>query len=408
MEESKNLGDMLTGNFLLASLNVRIWSGKKTDKNATQELLADKGAIANAASVVKSLLAGNDAKLKETAAAFTRIRSFFYENTSPWTTSSIGAMKGDRLVSTVTSITFLGDFARLKKEADNALIEFLNEYDKAVSNSALSLGALYDPAQYPTKQQVATLFSASMDLRPIPESADFDRLQNVPAELATGLKDLYERNVKKQMDNALSDVQKRLLLELERMDTQLSKVAAGEKTRLFKSMTGNLKHLVGMARSINFTQDPEIEAVAATIEKHLLTHEVDDYKDNAALARANAGIAKGIIKRAREGGAWSVTNVGLEEELDSTVEPSSEEVEVTVEAETTPGENVGAHVNEQIDEDQKFLASLMDKIDDPEVGEPGKDDDKYVVEEEEEVIHTTPPISDPAVPDFDPDDVMFK
>ena len=393
MEENQNLGDMLASNFLLATLNVRIWSGKKTDKNATQELLADKGAIANAASVVKSLLAGNDAKLKETAAAFTRIRTFFYENTSPWTTSSIGAMKGDRLVSTATSITFLGDFGRLKNEADNALNEFLNEYDKAVSNAAVSLGSLYDITQYPTKQQVATLFSANMDLRPVPESADFDRLTNVPAQLATGLKDLYERNVEKQMDNALSDVQKRLLSELERMDTQLSKVAAGEKTRLFKSMTGNLKHLVGMARSINFTDNSEIEEIANTIEEHLLAHEVDDYKDNMSLASHSVGVAQGVIKRMNEDGAWRVTNEA-DSSMSTSIVESPQIVEETVEdAPAPPGE-----ANEQMEKDQEFLASLMNKIEDPSEKTP------EVEEEEAENM----PITDPTTPDFDPDDVLFK
>ena len=391
MEENQNLGDMLASNFLLATLNVRIWSGKKTDKTATQELLADKGAIANAASVVKSLLAGNDAKLKETAAAFTRIRTFFYENTSPWTTSSIGAMKGDRLVSTQTSITFLGDFGRLKNEADNALTEFLNEYDKAVSNAALSLGALYDPTSYPTKQQVATLFSANMDLRPVPESADFDRLTNVPAQLATGLKDLYERNVEKQMDNALSDVQKRLLSELERMDTQLSKVAAGEKTRLFKSMTGNLKHLVGMARSINFTDNVEIEEIASTIEEHLIAHEVDDYKDNMALASHSVGVAQGVIKRMNEEGAWRVTNE-TEDVISESLVETPQIVEETVEDAPSPPGNV----NEQMEKDQEFLASLMNKIEDP--------SEKTAEVEEEE--GEKKPASEP-MPDFDEDEIMF-
>ena len=58
-EEKIDIGEVLANNYMLAKLNVRIWSGRKTDKNATAELLADKGAIANAASVVKQLLAGN-------------------------------------------------------------------------------------------------------------------------------------------------------------------------------------------------------------------------------------------------------------------------------------------------------------------------------------------------------------
>ncbi len=400
MDENQNLGDLLSSNYLLASLNVRIWSGKKTDKAATRELLSSKGAVANAASVVKSLLAGNDAKLKETAAAYTRIRSFFYEHSSPWTTSSIGAMKGDRLISTVESITFLGEFARLKNDADTILNIFLGEYDAAVQNASNSLGALYDPAQYPTKQQVATLFGAHMDLRPVPESADFDRLTNVPADLANGLKDLYERNMEQQMNNALSDVQRRLLTELERMDTQLSKVANGEKTRLFKSMTGNLKHLIGMARSLNFVDNKEIEGIADTIEEHLLQYEVEMYKDNASLAKANAGIAKGIIKRASDDDIWRVTaNDSTSAIEDATVE-SPQVSEATVEglAHEPQDQQEEEPVNTQTEDDQEFLASLMAKIEDP-------SEQKTVPVEEEETEETVP-VTD--TPDFDPDDVMFS
>jgi hypothetical protein len=396
MDENQNLGTLLASNYLLATLNVRIWSGKKTDKNATQELLADKGAIANAASVVKSLLAGNDAKLKETSAAFTRIRSYFYENSSPWTTSTVGAMKGDRLVSTASSITFLGEFARLKKDADLILTEFLSEYDAAVANAQLSLGSLYDASQYPTKLQVAGLFSANMDLRPVPEAADFDRLTNVPADLATGLKELYERNTQTQMDNALSDVQSRLLSELERMDSQLSKVAAGEKTRLFKSMTGNLKHLVGMARSLNFVGNTEIDEIANTIETHLLQYEVDAYKDNAALARANAAIAKGIIERASDDSTWCVTNdIETSEEISTSEGYVDRQVRLNADA-LAPVEVELEH-NPQTEDDQQFLASLMTKIQGPEDEEPATED--------EEEPEDTAPTGDP---DFDPDDVMFS
>lgn len=399
MEDNNvNIGEVLANNYMLAKLNVRIWSGRKTDKSATAELLADKGAVANAASVVKQLLAGNDAKLKETAAAFTRIRSFFYEATVPWTTASIGAMKGDRLISTAESINFLGDFARLKNDAITVLNEFITEYDAAVQSSAVSLGALYDPSQYPHKAEIASLFGAEMSLNPLPEATDFDRLTNIPAELASGLKGLYERNMEAQMDNALSDVQKRLLSELERMDTQLSKVAAGEKTRLFKSMVTNLKHLTGMTRSLNFANNPEIEAIANTIEQHLLTYEVDAYKDNAALARASAGIAKGVIIRASNEDIWRVGNdMGdpgsplLTEALSQVIDPV--DVEVTDEL----GENPTSD-NPQMDEDQEFLSSLMTKIEDA-PGEPTEE----VKEEESEEKEAVDPMAD-----FDEDEIMFS
>jgi len=400
MTEKVNIGEVLANNYMLAKLNVRIWSGRKTDKAASAELLADKGAVANAAAVVKQLLAGNDAKLKETAAAYTRIRSFFYEATVPWTTASVGAMKGDRLISTAESINFLGDFAKLKNEASVILNEFLQEYDSAVQASAVSLGALYDPSQYPHKAEIATLFGAEMSLNPLPEATDFDRLTNIPAKMAEGLKGLYERNMEAQMENALSDVQKRLLAELERMDTQLSKVAKGEKTRLFKSMVGNLKHLTGMTRSLNFANNPEIDGIADTIEQHLLAYEVDSYKDNAALARASAGIAKGLIERCENKDVWRVTNAAGDPPAASLVEVEAQPVdsiepEFTNEVEETPPYVGETTANSQLDEDQQFLASLMDKID-------PDDDAPEVKEEESEEKEAVDPMAD-----FDEDEIMF-
>lgn len=401
MEDEKvDIGEVLANNYMLAKLNVRIWSGRKTDKSATAELLTAKGAIANAASVVKQLLAGNDSKLKETTAAFTRIRSFFYEATVPWTTASVGAMKGDRLISTVESINFLGDFAKLKNDAITILGEFIAEYDAAVQASAVSLGALYDSSQYPHKAEIAALFGADMSLNPLPEATDFDRLTNIPAELATGLKGLYERNMEVQMDNALSDIQKRLLTELERMDTQLSKVAAGEKTRLFKSMVSNLKHLTGMARSLNFTGNAEIEAIADSIETNLLAYEVDAYKDNAALARKSAGIAKGLVELAGDESIWRVSNDKQDPEATSIAEVEGQPVD-SVDPEFTNGDDTSddGPVNPQLDEDQQFLASLMDKIEEPE-------EDKVPAVEEDE-SEEKPAVTD-NTPDFDPDDIMFS
>lgn len=393
-EKQVNLGEALANNYMQAKLHVRIWSGRKTDKGATAELLADKGAVSNAASVVKNLLAGNDAKLKETAAAFTRIRSFFYENTAPWSTASVGAMKGDRLISTVKSITFLGDFAKLKNEATTILNEFLSEYDAAVQASAVSLGALYDPAQYPTKQQVASLFGAEMTLTPLPETTDFDRLTNIPAELANGLKDLYERNMEAQMDNALSDVQKRLLQELERMDTQLSKVAAGEKTRLFKSMVGNLRHLTDMARSMNFVNNPAIDAIADKIETHLLQHEVDAYKDNAALAGSAVQSARSIAQDVRDESTWRVGDT--DPVATSITEITAQPIDSSEPEFTDSEESMSESTNEQTDDDMNFLASLAEDIPTIPVEDP---------DETEEESEDKPPVNEP---EFDEDEFLFS
>jgi hypothetical protein len=398
MDEKTTVKDQvsqaLANNFMLAKLHVRIWSGRKTDKDASAELLADKGAVANAAAVVKNLFAGKDASLKDTHAAYTRIRTWFYEHTAPWTTNTVGAMKGDRLIATVDSINFLSEFAKLKKQAEDAKDEFLAEYDQLVQDVAQSLGQLYDASQYPSKAQVATLFGAEMSLQPLPQTTDFKRLTNVPASLVEGLSDLYERNMEAQMNNALSDVQKRLLGELERMDTQLSKVAAGEKTRLFKSMVTNLKHLVGLTKSMNFTDNAEINTIADEIEKHLLAYEVDAYKDNAALARQTAERARLITKLVRDDDNWRVND------SDQSFSTADKEIDTqavdSIDPEFTPTEEIEREPqNRIVEDDQNFLASLTGEPDDVPEDEIGdkKEDEKKIQEE---------------TPDFDESEFMFN
>jgi hypothetical protein len=384
----ESVSKALACNYMLAKLHVRIWSGRKTDKDASAELLADKGAVANAAAVVKNLFAGKDGPLKDTHAAYTRIRTWFYEHTAPWTTNSVGAMKGDRLISTAQSINFLGEFARLKKEAEAVKQDFLNDYDQLVQDVAQSLGQLYDATQYPTKAEVARLFGAEMSLQPLPETTDFNRLTNVPAELVSGLSDQYERNMEAQMNNALSDVQKRLLGELERMDTQLSKVAKGEKTRLFKSMASNLKHLVGLARSMNFTDNAEITSIVDSIEEHLLTYEVDAYKDNAALAGQVAKQARAIAESARNDEAWRVAN----DDTPHVEQPISED-----DTKEEINQQVDEQINTLLESDQNFLSSLTggqpDDVPEDEIGDDKEEDEKKVEE---------------PTPDFDESDFMFK
>lgn len=386
-EETKvDVSQALVNNYMLSSLVVRIWSGRKTDREASAELTANKNAVSNAASVVKNLFAGKDAELKDTHAAYTRIRTWFYSKTVPWTTASVGAMKGDRLIATVDSINFMGEFAKLKKEAEAVRDELLNKYDDLLTHVQLTQGDLYNPAHYPTKQQISQLFGAEMSLQPLPASTDFNRLTNLPAKLVAGLQDLYDRSVEAQMENALGDVQRRLIEELERMDTQLSKVARGEKTRLFKSMVGNLKHLVNLTRNMNFTGNAEIAAIADGIEQHLCAYEVDAYKDNVSLAKDTAAAARKIRKWVGENEMWTINPAVLHETVDN--ESESQAIDST-DAEFT--NTVDENQVDTLTDDQKFLSSLL------------ADDDDDVPEDE-----TASPQESEETPDFDEDAFLFS
>ena len=277
---NNEMSDVLSANYMLASVTVRTWSARKTDRSATDELLVAKGATHNAAVLVKSLLAGNDRELKDAHAAYARIRTWFYAHSLPWTTQD--GQRGERVVGTVQVMAFLRDFARLKTEAEKSRDSFVYAYDAAVANASVSMGGLYDLHHYPSKEDVRDMFGATLDIVPMPAVTDFDRI-TIPGAMAEGLKGKYESRAKKQIELAVSDLQARVLEELDRMSTQLGKVAAGEKARLFKSLTGNMKTLADLARSMG-PLSPDLSTLAERIEEDLLQHDVAAYKDNAALA----------------------------------------------------------------------------------------------------------------------------
>ena len=321
------VADALASNYMLADLLVRIWSGRKTDRNATTELLASKHAAGDAAVVVKKLFAGNDTELKEVQSLYTSVRTWFYANT---------LTLGSKLyaVSTIEAMGFLTEFAELKRAADTTRDDFVdNAYDAALANAQTSLGDLYDVSHYPTKDQVRGMFGAELDVRPLPAVSDFDRL-SIPSKLAGGLKDLYERNANSQAETAISDVQERLIAELDRMSTQLSKVAKGEKTRLYKSLKTNMERLVSMARGISPLDNGRLAEIANHIEARLLQNEVADYKDNASLSGAVATAAEELKTRL-------TSDEGSSREP-SEPEPSTQEAVTTEVIDTTssPGEPV--------------------------------------------------------------------
>lgn len=277
------LSSTLTSNFMLASLKLRQWNARKTDRDATDDLLAQKGAASNSASVIKSLLAGNDKELKDVHSAYTRVRTWFYASTLPWTSDNQGAQRGDRLVPVPQAMGFLGEFATLKAESTAALDKFLAVYDTAVANAAVSLGQLYDPNAYPSKDVVEGMFGMALEVNPLPEVEDFSRI-SLPAQLTEGLKDIYAQRAQSQVDVAVEDLQSRLLKELDRVATQLGKVARGEKARLHKSLITNVQGFVRLARSMG-DLSPDLAELADKVDTSVLSYgNVNAFKENAALA----------------------------------------------------------------------------------------------------------------------------
>jgi hypothetical protein len=138
--QNQELNDALAANYMLVSLSIRTWSGKRTDRGATDEVIQQKHAVKDSGAFVKKLLASADSELKDVHAAANGIRSFLYTSTLPWTQNTGGANRGDRLVPTAKAMEFLRDTAALKRQYDGAVMTLKGVWDERVTQACTNLG----------------------------------------------------------------------------------------------------------------------------------------------------------------------------------------------------------------------------------------------------------------------------
>ena len=104
---------------------------------------------------------------------------------------------------------------------------------------------------------------------------------------------------------------------------------------------------------MNFIDNPEINAIADNIEKHLLQHKVDVYKDNASLAGDVAKHARNIKKLVKDDENWLI-DPGSKEEQSTEVSDAQVVESVTPEFTNEPEQPPPT----QAEKDMDFLASL--------------------------------------------------
>lgn len=300
---SQELSQALASNYVLVDLQLRSWSGKATDRNASDELIASKGAVRDSGAFVKSLLASAGKELKDVHTMGNALRTFVYNNTLPWSASD-GAKRGERVLATTKAIQFLTDLNSLKKERDNAVLTLVSVWDQRVAEAMRNLGSLADPSDYPASSEVAALFAVTVDLKPIPAISDFSRL-NIPAELSDALSARHEQAAQVQVQNAMNDLRERFIEELTRIEKQMTKVAAGEKTRLYDTLITNMQVLVDMAEHMNLTNNPKLDELVERIKARVTLRPVQAYKDNVAMAAELAADAKNLALEAAMGEVWS-------------------------------------------------------------------------------------------------------
>jgi hypothetical protein len=267
---------------LLVQLSVSQWTARKYDKKASRRVAEEFHNYVDQGRYNKALLPMNGL-LDNVHKKTTHIRERFYKNTLPW------GIEGTMMLPTANYLAFMSDFRKEKSEWEYLVKEFVDNYDSLRFDAQRVLGQLYDPADYPAQSEVRAKFKIDMAVFPVP-STDF-RVSIASDEL-TRIQQDVERRVADAQSTAMREVWDRLFDRVKHMAEKL----ADPKAIFRDSMVDNAREICALLPRLNFTDDPNLEAMRLEVEESLIKHP-DALRNDPDLRRDTAAQAKQIMDR---------------------------------------------------------------------------------------------------------------
>ena len=256
---------------MLVELNISVWTANKIDKDASRKVADDNRASADAGQFRKNLMAGSHLR-KEIADYAAGCRLWHNTRTMPW------ADRGPRLLP--TSLFF--DY---KTEANARCAYFMDkreqfgrEYPNLQRTAQNYLGDLYDPADYPSLEEVMAKFDFRLVFSPVPDAGDF-RL-DLPAQELDAMRTQYEAQANERVAAAMKDQWGKLHDMVSRMSDKLVEPEDEDKRRWHDTFLTNAQEMCQMLTHLNVTKDPSLESARRQLERAIAGVEIDHIKED--------------------------------------------------------------------------------------------------------------------------------
>ena len=281
---------------MLCSLSISMWSARKHDPDASQEIAQRHGAQADAGRYHKVLLP--KAALAEIQKIVSDARQEHYFMTLPWDDN------GYRVLPAAAYMDHTEKMRELSNRFTPAVEALAHEFGNLVEQAKARLGGLFRPEDYPAPDELRSKFSFETKVMPLPDAGDFrvtlgdeekERIKRqitvaVDASLQVASRDLWQR-----LYEAVSHLAERL---------QAYQVTEDGVEHPFRdSVVTNLVKLVDILPKLNVTADLELERLATQVRASLLVDpqelrksesvRTETAKAAAAIARRMAGYMAG-------------------------------------------------------------------------------------------------------------------
>jgi hypothetical protein len=263
----------ISSSALLVELNISVWPASKVDREITDKVNTDAGAVRGASQTKKNLFAGTSLR-KDISDFAARVRLFHNKHTLPW------ADKGERMLPTALFMDYKQAMNGYEHSFNMMCNNFFLEYPRLVSEAPQALQGLFKAEDYPDIEDVKLKFGFKRTVKPVPEAGDF-RL-DIPAHDLIEMREDFEKQQLNKLAEAMREPWDRLHKTLVGMSEKLTDIEGDDsKKRYHDSLISNPLELCQLLTKLNVTKDPKLEEARKQVELTMLGASIEDIKEDA-------------------------------------------------------------------------------------------------------------------------------
>jgi len=280
----------ISSSAVLVELNISVWTANKLDKGATDSVLVSNSASSGSAQVRKNLMAGTD-KRKKIADYAARARLYHNQTTLSWSD------KGARLLPTSLFMDYKQNMNVYQSNMNTMIEDFYANYADLIDLAKHHMGALFNPYDYPSIEELRSKFGFRLVFSPLPEGGDF-RL-DIPKADMDELGAQYESAFNDRLKDAMREPWEKLHKNLVHISEKLTDVEGDEDTkkRYHDTLITNAQELCGLLTHLNITKDPMLENARRSLELTMLGVDIEDIKEHAEVRQSVKSKVDDILKK---------------------------------------------------------------------------------------------------------------
>jgi hypothetical protein len=280
----------ISSSAVLVELNISVWTANKLDKGATDSVLVSNSASSGSAQVRKNLMAGTD-KRKKIADYAARARLYHNQTTLSWSD------KGARLLPTSLFMDYKSNMNVYQSNMTTMIEDFYANYADLIDLAKHHMGALFNPYDYPSIEELRSKFGFRLVFSPLPEGGDF-RL-DIPKADMDELGEQYESAFNDRLKDAMREPWEKLHKNLVHISEKLTDIEGDDdsKKRYHDTLITNAQELCGLLTHLNITKDPLLESARRSLELTMLGVDIEDIKEHAEVRQSVKSKVDDILKK---------------------------------------------------------------------------------------------------------------